>query len=219
MKHNHNDDLHNRTHWRRFKEMAKEIGEYEKINTNDYDFDKVVCYTTLGEDFNKGNVTYYTANDSSCFSNNEEYEVYEVANKLNSSEFTFSGKFLLYARCVSYDYWVMSELIDKINYNETRKKQALIESVSIRPYGLYTVLPKNGKHKQLIRKIKRGRYAVFSKIKQAATFDQFGIRRYAHTGLRNMDILAMILHEKRKYTKITGKEAVKIYKKNKRRGR
>ena len=47
---NNNDNhyLHNRTHWRRFKEMAKEIGEYEKINTNDYDFDNVVCYNTIG---------------------------------------------------------------------------------------------------------------------------------------------------------------------------
>lgn len=173
----------------------------------------------LGEDLNSDNVTYYTVDGSSCFSNKEEYEVYEVANKSNSSEFTFSGKFLLYARCVNYDYWVMSELIDKINYNETRKRRALIESVSVRPYGIYTVLPKNGKKKQLIRKIKRGRYAVFSKLRRAATFDQYSIRRYAHSELRNTDVLAMILHEKRKYTKIVGTEAVKIYKKNKRRGR
>ena len=218
---NNNDNhyLHNRTHWRRFKEMAKKNNKKKKINTSDYDFDNIVCYSMLGEDLNSDNVTYYTVDGSSCFSNKEEYEVYEVANKSNSSGFTFSGKFLLYARCVNYDYWVMSELIDKINYNETRKRRALIESVSVRPYGIYTVLPKNGKKKQLIRKIKRGRYAVFSKLRRAAMFDQYSIRRYAHSELRNTDVLAMILHEKRKYTKIVGTEAVKIYKKNKRRGR
>ena len=214
---NDNSYLHNRTHWRRFKEMAKEIGEYEKINTSDYDFDNIVCYSMLGEDLNSDNVTYYTADGSSCFSNKEEYEIYEVANKANSSEFTFSGKFLLYARCVNYDYWLMSELIDKINYNETRKRQALIESVSVRPYGIYTVLPKNWKKRQLIRKIKPGRYATFSKCRRGATFDQYSIRRYAHSKLKNTDVLAMILHEKRKYTKIVGKDAVKIYKKNKKK--
>lgn len=42
--------LYKRVHWRRIKTILSSIAEYEKINLNNYNINKIVCYECFGDD-------------------------------------------------------------------------------------------------------------------------------------------------------------------------
>jgi hypothetical protein len=66
---NKNLPLHTTVHWRRFREMAKELFKLEGINPANYNLNKVICYRAFGVELEGSNVTYKTKDRKSLLGN------------------------------------------------------------------------------------------------------------------------------------------------------
>lgn len=216
MKAGNNIPLYKRTHWRVIRNIFTEIGQYEKINFTDYNLNSMTCYVVKGKEMNGNNVTYCTADRKPIWENSETYEIYEAPYKDNLNErFSFAGSFLFLAHNVEHDYWIFGTLSNQINYQETRIKKNLIETIKIRPYGRYTIIPETRNKDGIINKASNGKY-ISGTQRINSRFDCFDTRRKSFSKLSAQDVAARILDQSRNQKMIIDTRVVKKYKSNRR---
>lgn len=145
--------LHKTVHWRKFKEILKNLCNYEQINLNSYCTDNIICYTTTGDTFQGRNVNYKNKNNYSCFVSNNTYDIFEIASKGNSQK-NF-GEYLFVAHNKNFNYWLFGKISDKLNVRKTKEQNRVIENVIIDCFGYYEIVFKSFNEIKIFKSISR----------------------------------------------------------------
>ncbi|MGI6758316.1 MAG: hypothetical protein ACOX40_00755 [Bacilli bacterium] len=87
--------LHKRAHFRRTREVIKQLAKYENINIADYDLFSMRVFETIGQTYKGRNVRYNTVNGDSCWVADNRYDVFEVPSKRNKKGSPY-GEFLYF---------------------------------------------------------------------------------------------------------------------------
>lgn len=209
-----NIPLHKRVHWRRIKQILKEISEYEKINLADYDLEHITCYETVGNNLKGKTVSSSATYKESIWVSNNHYEIFEVPSKSNHEKFNFCGNFIFLAYNTSKKYWLFGTLTDHIDYIKTKETLEVVENVKYNPFGQYSIVSGDD---VMITKTVQGKQVNYGHtFNSNRQFDSFGNRKYNFSKLSNADVLGKILGNFNKQDSAISKGKVKIYKKKNR---
>lgn len=138
MSENNSAPLHQRTHFRRIREIMICIAKYENINPRDYDLSKIRAYECFGQELQGKNVSYNTHNGRSPWVSDNKYEIFEAPLLSNSGNGPYGG-FLFLARNTSFDYYVFGTMRVNLQEEDTILNERLIESVSFYTTGKYQI--------------------------------------------------------------------------------
>lgn len=130
--------LHKTVHWRRLKEIISEICAYEKIDTSNYNMNKITCYRTFGDEMKGPNVKYNIRGGTSCWVSDNKYEIFEIP-KLSNKGYAFTGNFIFIAHNVSFDYWLFGTMSVKLDMQDLKVNHRVNESVYFNLYGKYLI--------------------------------------------------------------------------------
>jgi hypothetical protein len=205
--------LHKRVHFRRIKEIFREIGDYEGFNLSSYNLDNMKVFETVGENLKGKNVSYNIDGNSSCWVKDNRYEIYEapsIYNQQNSPH----GEFLFLAYNKSFDYYLFGYMEVKLDEYASRRDKFLVEKVYYKNHGKFTIVFQRGENN--ITKLEYGSKfdPGVSSSEHNFTFDSYNSRKMAYRTntykiLQSIGVSGLDSH------KITGDSAVKIYNKNK----
>jgi hypothetical protein len=206
--------LHKRTHFRRIREIFTEIGEYERINLDDYDLFNMRVYESVGDDLKGKNVSYDTEGNQSIWVFGNNYELFEVPAKRNKKGWLY-GDFLFLARNVSYDYYLFGKMKISLDKDKSVVAKNIVEDVYYEPYGKYTIVFGTGGNNH-IKKEEYG-YSFTPGVTSSDhdfTFDSFNSRKLSYS-YSKYKILTEIGVKDIEENKITSQKPVEIYKKSK----
>jgi hypothetical protein len=207
--------LHERTHFRRMREVFTEIAQYEHIEIEAYDLYNMCVYESVGDNQKGSNVSYDTEGNQSIWVFGNEYEIYEVPAKRNIKGWPY-GDFLYIAYNTSFQYYMFGKM--KVSLDKTRsvKTGTIVEDVHYEPYGKLTIT--FTKDKNLIHKEEFGYEFTPGVISSdhSFNFDKFNGRKLAyrwptHKLLKEIGVNGVL------QKKITGDTKVEKFKKNKKK--
>jgi hypothetical protein len=105
--------LNKTTHFRRLREVITKLSQKANVNISKYNLQKIVCYRSTGMNLMGKNVlTLNSLPNRCCFVKDNDYEIYECLSTTNKEKFT--GKYLMAAHNVDFDYWMLIEFEYKI---------------------------------------------------------------------------------------------------------
>lgn len=55
-----NNNLHNKVHWRRIRNIYSALSNLESVNMNNYNFNSICCYQCTGVELHGKNVKFQT---------------------------------------------------------------------------------------------------------------------------------------------------------------
>jgi hypothetical protein len=205
--------LHKRVHYRRIKEIFREIGNYEGFNLNNYNLDKMTVYETVGENLKGKNVSYNIVDNNSCWVKDNRYEIYEAPSAYNNQNSPF-GEFLFLAYNKSFDYYLFGLMTVELDEYASKRDRFVVESVYYKNHGKYTIVFQYGDNN--ITKLEYGSKfdPGVSSSEHNFTFDSYNSRKKAYR-TDSYKILQSIGVSGLNSNKITGSSEVKIYNKNK----
>ena len=120
--------LHKTTHFRRLREVIKELTKKAKIDVTKYNLEKITCYRSEGTSLMGKNVrTLKAQRDRCCFVWDNDYEIYECPRTTN--KLPDIGEFLMIAHNTDFDYWMVVIL----NYNLETKQNKSYVNVTYNP--------------------------------------------------------------------------------------
>ena len=204
--------LHERTHFRRMREVFTEISQYEHIEIDAYDLYNMCVYESVGDNQKGNNVSYDTEGNQSIWVFENRYEIYEVPAKRNVKGWPY-GDFLYIAYNTSYDYYMFGKM--KVSLDKQRSLQTgnLVEDVHYEPYGKLSIVFTNSKN--MITKDEFGYNFTPGVISSdhSFVFDQYNGRKLAYRWPKHKILKEIGVKEVIK-EKITGLKKVKKFKKN-----
>lgn len=101
--------LHETVHYRRLRETITLIAKKYNVDLSKYNLNKIRCYRTNGNDLIGSNCKFVGISPNrSCFVDDNYYEIYECPCTTNKHAFV--GKYLLFVKNVSYNYYLLVEM-------------------------------------------------------------------------------------------------------------
>jgi hypothetical protein len=208
--------LHKRVHFRRIREIITEIAKYENYNPEDYDMFKMTVYETVGQNLKGKNVSYNIQGGNSCWVLDNKYDIFEVPSNWNKKGSPY-GEFLFLAYNKSFQYYLFGYMKVELDKQASISRRYIVEDVYFKSHGKFDIIFE--KYDNHITKVEYGSKfdPGVSSNEHTFDFDSFNTRKMAyHTD--KYKILSSIDPSFRgtgdRY-KVTGKQAVKVYKKNK----
>lgn len=135
------EPLHKTTHFRRLREVIKELAKKAKIDITKYNLENIRCYRSVGTSLMGRNVhTLKAQRDRCCFVWDNDYEIYECPCKTNKLQDV--GEFLMIAHNTDFDYWMVVILY----YNLKTKQNKSYVNVTYDPKYIGYVMYKSKDH-------------------------------------------------------------------------
>ena len=204
--------LHKRTHFRRIREVIKELGEYEGYDMNYYDLMNIRAYDTIGESLKGRNVSHNIKNNRSCWVADNQYDIFEVPNKRNKEGSPY-GNFLYLAFNKSFQYFIFGEVNVSLDIEKSKHEKRIIENVQFKNSGKYDITFEQGSSENHIHKAETGK--TFDPGEASNTFnydfDKYNSRKIAYK-TDKYKILSSIGIKTLDPGKIVGDNQVIIYK-------
>jgi hypothetical protein len=155
MSKDHGLNLHQKIHYRRTREIIVALAEKEGIDIERFDLLDMASYETIGETLKGKNVTYDTHDGSSCWVENNRYEIIEVPSKLNQKGSPY-GEFIYFAYNVSFDYHLFGRMGISLNREMTTRTKLIQEIVHFEPHGKFDIVFGSNFEDNAIRKVEYG---------------------------------------------------------------
>lgn len=209
--------LHKRTHFRRIKEVLRELADYEGFNIRDYDIEKITAYESMGINMRGKNVSYNIKDGASCFVGDNHYDIFEISSLSNRKGSPY-GEFLYLIYNKDFDYHLFGQVKVTLNAERSRSEMNLVEKVYYKNYGKYSIV--FGNRENNIVKVEYGSQFDPGRpsSEEVVNFDSYNSRKKAYRTDRHK-LLSSIGVRGLNSGKIKSDKAVEIYKKKNGKGR
>lgn len=155
MSKDHGLNLHDKIHYRRTREILVALAEHEGIDIMRFDLMAMNSYETIGATLKGKNVTYDTHDGSSCWVENNRYEVVEVPAKSNQRGSPY-GEFIYFAYNVSFDYHLFGRMGVSLDKRGTTDSRLIQERAHFEPHGKFDITFGARAEDNAIRKVEHG---------------------------------------------------------------
>jgi hypothetical protein len=205
------NSLHNKTHFKRTREVIAEMSKNEGIDISEYDTSRIKVYETIGQTLRGKNVRYNIDGGYSCWVGDNKYHIFEVPSFSNETGSPY-GEFVYLAYNVSYDYYLFGQMQVMLDESRTISTKHVSEKAYFINYGKYSITFQNRDNH--IRRVEKGKsFDPGTRSDETSyEFDSYNSRKQAY-GLDRYKILKSLGITNLNSGKLSGEDNVKIYKK------
>lgn len=208
--------LHKTLHFRRLRELIVALSNYEHLNIEQFNLNRMKSYRTMGINLRGKNVITGGIGTNSCFVENNHYNVIEVP--VYGKENKHTGKFLFLAQNTDFNYYIFGFLNVSIDYKKTKETGKLNERVNFTILGKYTSSVSNENKIEVFKELSGAKMIYSTSAPTEKYFDSFGNRKSAFK-VDAIQLAAKICGKTVKTDPFIGTENVKIYKKKNNRNK